>query len=304
MLGRMRSPTPTDHLSQLKTIATIATLTSPLVTPKALSALTSALAQWSLYSFPSELLQTNTELTDENLLILGEEDVMTWSEKPHHTPLLSTLHYFIIPTRFLPIAILLVFTYFIKKQITHLHLIRNNFPDHTWPPYPLKQRRQYHTRKSRTSTGRKQSTSYSTSPTYLTPRQQDCGSLSLLHPLHTSGASYRQQLQPFQQHFKRKRTSYKLLNTLQQIITTDSALCTTNTASCTYSNKPQFSTNTTSRCNNAILKSHSLTHSLTAFQANILVLTETFSHTPICTQNSLFLSMYKKRNQRRKRNKA
>jgi hypothetical protein len=192
------------------------------------------------------------------------------------------------------IAFLLAYTYFIKKHITPLHLIQNNFPDHTWPPYPFKQRRQYHTRKSKISTGRKHPTSYSTSPTYITPQQQDCGSLPLLHPLHTSGASYRQQSQPFQLHFKRKRTSYKLLNTLQQIITTDTALCTTNIATCTYSNKPQFFTNTTSRCNNAILKSHSLTHSLTAFQADILVPTETLSHTPICTQNSLFLSMYKK----------
>ena len=38
----------------------VATLTSPLITPEALSAQTSALAQWALYSCPSELLQQNT----------------------------------------------------------------------------------------------------------------------------------------------------------------------------------------------------------------------------------------------------
>ena len=70
--------------------------------------------------------------------MLGEEDAMNWSEKTHHTPLLSTLHYFMIPTFFLLIAILLAVTYFIKKHLTHLHLLQNNFPDHTWPPYPIK----------------------------------------------------------------------------------------------------------------------------------------------------------------------
>jgi hypothetical protein len=54
----------------------IPTLTSLLITPEAPSAQTSALAQWALYSCPNELLLLNTEISEEDLLNLGEEDDM------------------------------------------------------------------------------------------------------------------------------------------------------------------------------------------------------------------------------------
>ena len=108
-------PDGTPLTFQFRDIA-IATLTSPLVTPEALSAQTSALAQWALFSCPNELLQTNTELTNEDLLILFEEDVMKWFEKPHHTPLLSTLHSSIILTFF---AYYYFTCFYILYQETH-----------------------------------------------------------------------------------------------------------------------------------------------------------------------------------------
>ena len=61
----------------------IATLTSLLITPEALSAQTTALAQWALYSCPNEFLQLNTEISEEDLLNLGEEDEMNWFVTRH-----------------------------------------------------------------------------------------------------------------------------------------------------------------------------------------------------------------------------
>jgi hypothetical protein len=115
----------------------VATLTSPLVTPEALSAQTSALAQWALFSCPNELLQTNTEISEEDLVNLGEDDVMNWLDNPYYSHSALLLYALILLTLLLT-ASRLALTSLLNRHTTHVHLTQSKVFECTPPPYPLK----------------------------------------------------------------------------------------------------------------------------------------------------------------------
>ncbi len=129
------------------------TLTSPLITPEALQAQTYHLPEWVYNSVHLDILKA---ATDKDLDL---EEINTLSElTPSYstTATANTTHqsfiFFLIA-----LATQFILTYLATAHVAHNHPRPTNAPLRTTPPYPVKLRRHYDSRKSRKKTRRHRS---------------------------------------------------------------------------------------------------------------------------------------------------
>jgi len=150
--------------SALRQVA-LDTLTSPLITPYELQAQTYQLTEWVYNSVHLDIL---TAIAYEDLDL---EEINNWSElTPTYstTSIVNTTHQQLI-CLLIAFATQYIFTYLFTAHVAHKHPRPTNAPPCKTQLYPVKQRRHYDTRKSRTKTKSKRLIQRATCLTTNTP---------------------------------------------------------------------------------------------------------------------------------------